>query len=136
MSRRVLLVEDDTDLREIIADILGDAGYEVLEAAEGQQALDLLRSAEELPRVIFLDLLMPVLDGASFRVAQVADPRLARIPVVLMSAMTTGEQRARELEPDDYLAKPFDLRRVIELAERFCAPRPGEPGRRARASSQ
>jgi CheY-like chemotaxis protein len=71
--------------------------------------------------VILLDLMMPVMDGWQFRAAQQRDPRIAGIPVVVMSAVTDGEAKAADLHPALYLRKPMDLDQVVEVVRRFCA---------------
>jgi CheY-like chemotaxis protein len=123
MKRSVLVVEDDHDLREIIAEVLRQAGVRVGEAVNGASALDLLKRSEELPGVILLDLMMPVMDGWQFRAEQQRDPRLAGIPVIVMSAVTDGEAKAAQLRPAAYLKKPMDLDEVIDVVRRHCGTR-------------
>jgi CheY-like chemotaxis protein len=84
LAGRVLVVEDDADVRTAIADVLTEEGYEVSLASNGQEALESLRSGSA-PVMILLDLWMPVLDGWQFREAQLADPAIAGIPVIIMS---------------------------------------------------
>lgn len=111
----ILIVEDDLDIREALAEALGFEGYDVFLAENGQEALDVLR-AGPLPHVILLDLLMPVMSGWQFRQEQLADPALAGIPVIVVSASAPGDARA-----DRYLPKPFCidelLSAVAELSE-------------------
>lgn len=102
----VLLVEDDVDVREAIADILSLEKFDVLRATDGQQALRQLREAPELPDVVLLDLMMPVMDGWQFRLEQRRDPRLAAIPVVALSADRSA--RAQAVDADAFLSKPVD----------------------------
>ena len=82
----LMIVEDDADISEALAEALEDHGHTVIVAADGQEALDKLRAAAVLPRLILLDLMMPVMDGWQFRAAQRQDANLAEIPVVLLSA--------------------------------------------------
>lgn len=103
----VLVVEDDPDIREALAEALGYEGYDVLLAENGQEALDVLREHSR-PHVILLDLLMPVMSGWQFRQEQLADPALAGIPVVVVSASPPGEAR-----PDRYLPKPFSIDELL-----------------------
>jgi CheY-like chemotaxis protein len=111
----ILIVEDDLDIREALAEALGFEGYEVFLAENGQEALDMLR-AGPLPDVILLDLLMPIMSGWQFRQVQLADPALAGIPVIVVSASAPGDA-----QPDRYLPKPFGiedlLSAVAELSE-------------------
>jgi len=120
MSCDILLVEDDEDIREVVCDILEQSGYHVQSAGDGAEALDKLRAALDKPRAIFLDLLMPVMDGAAFRAEQLRDPRLAAIPVVVMSALADGPSRAAGLQPTEYLAKPIHSHELVAMARKLC----------------
>lgn len=97
---RVLLVEDDADLREATSDLLQLEGLEVSTAENGLEALLRLRTCP-LPDVLVLDLGMPVMDGWELRAAQLADPALRRLPVVVVSS-----QSPDGIDPDAYLPKP------------------------------
>src|ERR687888_179468 len=90
--RRVLVVDDDRDLRELLGAVLSSAGYEVLMAENGAAALSVLRTA--LPDLIILDLMMPVMNGWQFREAQCALPDYARIPVVCLSGHHAAQHQA------------------------------------------
>jgi CheY-like chemotaxis protein len=119
-SREVLVVEDDTDLRESLSQALQDHGFIVTQAGNGQQALDLLHSGVR-PGVILLDLMMPVLSGWQLRDALREDPALARIPQLVISAFVDeAEQVVLALPPDDCIRKPFQLRILINAIERHC----------------
>ena len=115
-ARRVLVVDDDNDLRESFADALRDEGLEVAEAANGRHALDLLGNGER-PDLIFLDLMMPVMDGPTFRSEQQRQAALAGIPVVVMSAAADGEQHARRMGCD-FIRKPASLDSLLEAVAR------------------
>src|SRR5262245_62354165 len=82
----VLIVEDDADLRDMMAQLLSMQGFKAATVANGREALDYLRSGSR-PDLILLDLMMPVMDGWEFRRQQVADPELAGVPVVILSAV-------------------------------------------------
>jgi CheY-like chemotaxis protein len=113
----VLLVEDDIDVREAVTDTLKDAGYGVLSARHGQEALDLLRKqGAPKPCLILLDLMMPVMDGWQFRELQSKDPALADIPVVALSA----HDGLHALGAAGHLRKPVQLRALMDVVERFC----------------
>ncbi len=117
---RILVVEDDTDLRRSLAEVLEDEGWEVACARDG---LDALRQLEgPPPQAILLDLSMPGMDGWTFRSHQRRDPRLARIPTVVISASYADDPRAvaDELAPDAYLPKPFDLGSLVAALKRVC----------------
>ena len=117
---RILLVEDDPDIAEAMTDVLKDEGHEVVSAFNGKEALALL-ATDPLPQLIFLDLMMPQMDGAQFRAVQVQDPRLSKIPVVLISADRNLATRAKELGIDAWLSKPTTPDKVLAAAERFAS---------------
>ena len=122
-AKRVLIVEDDADIRTTVAELLEDEGYHVASVANGLEALDCLRAAHELPDVILLDLMMPKMDGFQFRAEQRADARFSEIPVVLMTAAGDVATRANELQPRGFLKKPFkDIKAILEAIERSVDP--------------
>jgi CheY-like chemotaxis protein len=114
----ILIVDDDTDTRETLTDVLGDEGYSVVGAADGLEALELLRSVT--PRLILLDLNMPSMDGQSFRERQLRTPPLASIPTVALSAVSQLPERVGHLTFDEVLTKPVDLDALLALVERYC----------------
>lgn len=115
----VLLVEDDPDIREALSQILADEGYEVALAGNGREALDMLRSPV-LPSLVLLDLMMPVMNGWQFRMAQCADPLLAAIPVVVISADGSAQREAMALGAEAFLQKPLALNELLTAVARFC----------------
>jgi CheY-like chemotaxis protein len=118
MAEPVLVVEDDPDLREMMEQMLHLEGFATLTAPNGQEALNLLNAGVPV-KVILLDLMMPVMDGWEFRRRQLADPKLAGIPVVVMSA--TDGDRLREIEPvTAAFRKPLPFGRMIDLLQRLC----------------
>jgi CheY-like chemotaxis protein len=116
----VLVVEDDRDIREGLLDTLTDHGYGSVGAANGQDALTTLRTGDDLPCMILLDIMMPVMDGATFREEQLRDPDLAEIPVVLISAHRDLTQQAKSLKAAAYLEKPLKLKELLALTHRYC----------------
>jgi CheY-like chemotaxis protein len=114
----VLIVEDDDEIRESIAQLLAMEGLAVHEASNGRDALAWLRQCESLPRLVLLDLMMPVMDGWSFRTAQLADARLAQIPVIILSATTDVQREAGSLRVDEFLSKPLDVRELLNAVEK------------------
>lgn len=117
----VLIVEDDLDTRETLGAALEAEGYEVALAAHGREGLERL-AVSPLPCLILLDLMMPVMDGVEFLGALEADPTLASIPVVVVSAYST---RAASLKVAGFLPKPVNLDRLLTWTERYCgAARP------------
>lgn len=103
---RLLLVEDDSSIRFALSDMLTDEGFDVTTVVNGRDALNELRQAAP-PDVILLDLMMPVMDGWEFRVEQRADPLLAGIPLLAMSADLSA--KARAIAADGYIRKPIDF---------------------------
>jgi two-component system, chemotaxis family, chemotaxis protein CheY len=116
-SPLVLVVDDDPDILDAICDILEGERYRVARARNGLEALD--RVGEELPAVILLDLMMPVMDGLAFATALRKQPLARSVPIVVISA-DGNPQRAAALGAAGFLAKPFDidalLSRVSDVA--------------------
>ncbi|MEY4515219.1 MAG: Family ership [Pseudomonadota bacterium] len=116
---RVLVIEDDEDIREILVDLLQDYGYQSTGAVHGRDALDKLRDMSARPKLILLDLMMPIMDGREFREKQLATPELADIPVVIISAFRDGERLFEALKPTAFVPKPIDLQRLLQIVESF-----------------
>jgi CheY-like chemotaxis protein len=121
MQGKVLVVEDDPDIRNTVIDVLDEVGISALGAPNGRAALDLLRNTLVPPRLILLDLMMPVMDGRTFREVQLRMPELRDIPVVLMSAFRELEAEAKSLAAAGFLKKPLRLEELREPSARFCA---------------
>lgn len=120
-GHRVFLVEDDRDIREVFAALLGNHGYQVAAAADGRQALDELRLGPP-PCAILLDLMMPVMDGYEFRSRQLRDPALAPIPVIVMTADGRVGEKMHELgDVVSVMKKPIDVEELFRLLARVCA---------------
>ena len=94
-------------------------GFDVRGASDGRDALDQLASSPDLPSLILLDLLMPVLDGAGFRAAQSKDPRIAPIPVVVVSANSELRKTAERLGAAAHLAKPLSLEDLLRTVRAY-----------------
>jgi CheY-like chemotaxis protein len=117
---RILVVDDDADIRGAISELLAEEGYEVVCAGNGEEALAQL-AAPLAPSAILLDLTMPVMDGWTFRRRQRMDPRLAAIPTVVISATLPDDARAGGvLGAAAVLPKPFDAERLVETLQRIC----------------
>ena len=120
MSFTILLVEDDFDVREALAETLREEGYAVECANDGVEALTYLRGGGQ-PGLILLDLMMPRMSGSEFRMVQKVDPALCHLPVVLLSADGRMEDKARVLETDGAIRKPIDLPELLSTIERLRA---------------
>ncbi len=119
-THRVLVVEDDLEIRETVMEILEEHGYEPIGAENGLEALDKLRSSGPPPCLILLDLMMPRMDGRSFRQVQLQNPELASIPVVVITAFRDMSQALQEMKVADLLKKPFNLQDLLGLTRRYC----------------
>ena len=115
----VLVVEDNDDARTAFEAILHQKGFGVVTAGDGDEALQVLRAGLK-PRLILLDLMMPRKDGWQFRREQVADPDLATLPVVVLSGAGQLERRTQQLGIAEYLEKPIDVERLLEVVGRYC----------------
>jgi CheY-like chemotaxis protein len=123
---RVLLVEDEDTIGQVVSDVLVLEGYEVRRARNGREAIAILH--DWVPRLILLDLMMPVMDGWAFRAAQrQLGGDAARVPVIVLSGAREARTRAGDLGAVEALTKPFDLNQVIEVVERWIATGPSAP---------
>jgi CheY-like chemotaxis protein len=119
VASHVLIVDDDPDIRESLSELLQNEGFVASSAANGQEALDYL-AREPAPALILLDLMMPVMDGVEFRNAQLANPELGRIPIVVISASGRSQRAAQELGALAYLEKPIDLKLMFRIVRTAC----------------
>ena len=117
VAPRVLVVDDDPAIREFVGQALEEEGYEVRLAINGQDALSTL--IEWQPDLIVLDLMMPTMDGWTFRDRQREIESLADIPVIVMSAARNLDGHNDRLVPAAILPKPFDLDRLLTETERL-----------------
>lgn len=122
MTRPLLVVDDDADLREALQDVLRDAGYEVLTAANGRQALEVLARAPTRPMLVLLDMMMPVLDGAGFLRELNAQPGGRDVPVVVFSASAGAREESEALGAQSYLRKPVDVQTLLDTVEKYAKP--------------
>jgi signal transduction histidine kinase len=115
-GRSLLVIEDDADIREALDGLLSMEGFRVTGCSNGREALDWLRMSPK-PDLILLDLMMPIMDGWQFRVAQKDDPELATIPVLALSADSTA--KAAAIDAEAYLKKPVDYDTLIATIDRL-----------------
>ncbi len=113
----VLVVDDDDELRAVVRQVLESDGYRVMDASNGAEALELLRSLDKEPGLILIDYRMPVMGGGEFLARVSEDDQLSLLPVVVMSAspLTRAPDGAREL-----LRKPFRSSDVRRVARAYC----------------
>ena len=115
-SRHVLIVDDDAGLRDMMAEFLTLEGFQTWAVANGREALDYLHSSLA-PRVILLDLMMPVMDGWEFLQRRQADPALAGVPVIVLSAF--DHARSEEFDAAAVLKKPVEFDRLLALVRSY-----------------
>jgi CheY-like chemotaxis protein len=121
-SGYILIVEDDDDIREALTQILELEGYQVREAVNGREALD-ISAQQPTPSLILLDLMMPVMDGWQFRSEQMKDPVLSKVPVVVISADASVHEKVASFGAASVLPKPISLDRLLRAVESLY-PRP------------
>jgi CheY-like chemotaxis protein len=113
-ARRVVVVEDDVDIRELVVELLAESGFETVGFADGRAALADLRRPGGLPAVVLLDLEMPGMTGWEFRREQLLDPLLAHVPVVVASGADP-----RSIEADAFVPKPYDTNELCRVLARL-----------------
>lgn len=113
----LLLVDDDADIREAIRMTLEDEGYEVVEAGNGHEALEWLRS-HPLPTMMLLDWNMAPMNGAEVMAEVSKEPRLAELPIVVLTADITAQQKVQGSRHADWLKKPFHLDELFAVIRR------------------
>jgi two-component system cell cycle response regulator DivK len=119
MSKRILVVEDQADNRQILRDLLGNAGYELMEAENGAQALSAV--AAQRPDLILMDIQLPVMDGYEATRRIKADPALNAIPIIVVTsyALSGDEGKAREAGCDAYVTKPYSPRQLLATIQDY-----------------
>src|SRR5690348_14321981 len=112
----ILIIEDDLDIREVLAETLADRGFGVVTAANGRDAIGVLLSMPDPPSVILVDLMMPIMDGYAFLEECQKDLLLASIPVAIFTA-GNGIDRKRLGAARPVIAKPIDLEKLIRVVD-------------------
>lgn len=115
----VLVVEDDDEIRQTLEDVLESAGYRVVTAANGRQALERLEETDA-PDLMLVDLMMPVMSGEEFLAAVRQRDELARIPVVVLTAWPLEKTKLGD-GVQDFMKKPIALDKLLDTVERYCA---------------
>ena len=112
---QILVVDDDEGIREAMVSILQVMGYSVASAINGKDALDYLHNAAT-PDLIISDLAMPIMDGRQFRREQVKEPRLAKIPVIVVSALSDQT----DIDANEIFIKPVEVEILLAAVDRYC----------------
>ena len=118
MAKRILVVEDDTSIRELLVELLESEGYTVASAINGLEGLKFLQS-EGNPDLILIDLMMPVMDGYSFRTEQLKNPTWSKIPTVVMSAEANAKEKMKNFSITAFLSKPVELDTILKTVARY-----------------
>jgi len=115
VSKRILVVEDQEDLRGMLRDLLTGSDYSVIEATDGAAGIAMAKS--ERPDLILMDIQMPVIDGYEATRQIRADPAIDGIPIIAVSsfAMKGDEQKARSASCDDYVTKPYSPMQLLKV---------------------
>ncbi len=116
---QILIIEDDADTREMVAELLSNEGYTVATACDGLEALTYLRGSATKTGLILLDLMMPNMDGVQFRCEQLKATALCTIPVALLSAKNDVAQVAQALGVAGFVRKPMEADELMELVDRI-----------------
>lgn len=114
---RILVVDDDTDILEVMSIILDSSGFSTTTAKSGREALAKLHDGPP-PQLVILDMMMPEMNGWEFRAEQLKDPALAHIPVVVLTADGHASDKAKEIGAVAYLKKPLDMSDLLATIER------------------
>jgi len=119
MTKRILVVEDQEDNRQILRDLLGNAGYEMVEAENGEEALAAV--ARERPDLILMDIQLPIMDGYEATRRIKSDPATKSIPIIVVTsyALSGDEGKAREAGCDAYVTKPYSPRQLLAKVREF-----------------
>ena len=116
----IFIIEDDARIREMLVEVLEEEGYPVQSASNGQEALAVLHAVPNLQKLILLDLMMPVMDGWTFRQEQLRDPALMGVPVVVLSATYELHRQAAIMNVASFLEKPIDLTKLLTTVAHYC----------------
>jgi two-component system, cell cycle response regulator DivK len=119
MSKRILVVEDQEDNRRILRDLLTNAGYQLLEASDGEQGIAAAQAHR--PDLILMDIQMPILDGYEATRRIKANPEMSTIPIIVVTsyALSGDEDKARAAGCDAYIAKPYSPRQLLAKVNEY-----------------
>jgi two-component system cell cycle response regulator DivK len=119
VSKRILVIEDTEDNRRIFRDLLTHAGFELIEAVDGQEGVAM--AIEQRPDLILMDIQLPIIDGYEATRRIKADPASRNIPIIAVTsyALSGDEAKARAAGCDGYIAKPFSPRQILATVRDF-----------------
>jgi two-component system cell cycle response regulator DivK len=119
MGKRILVIEDTEDNRQIIRDLLTSFDYELIEAVDGAEGVAMAQA--HIPDLILMDIQLPIIDGYEATRRIRAIPELARVPIVAVTsyALSGDEAKTREAGCDGYIAKPFSPRQLLATVREF-----------------
>jgi len=119
MKKCILVVEDQVDNRQILRDLLTNAGFDIVEAVNGEEAIAFAQASR--PDLILMDIQLPILDGYEATRHIKADPDLKSIPIIVVTsyALSGDEEKARLAGCDDYVAKPFSPRLLLAKIKEY-----------------
>ena len=123
---KILVVDDEFGIGELLREILSDDDHEVVLAINGRQGLQMV--AKEQPDLVFLDFMMPVLNGAGMLSAMMENPDMAQIPVIIMSSLPEASVTERAHGHVGFVRKPFQINTILDVAEAALASRRKRPG--------
>lgn len=118
MAKRILVVEDDTSIRELLVELLESEGYSVSSAVNGLEGLKHLQNNLN-PDLILIDLMMPVMDGYTFRTEQLKNDTWSLIPTVVMSAEANAKEKMKSFNITAFLSKPVELDTILKTVANF-----------------
>jgi two-component system, cell cycle response regulator DivK len=119
MSKRILVVEDQPDNRQILRDLFESTGYEIVEAEDGQAGV--VAAKAQRPDLILMDIQLPVMDGYEATRRIKADPDLRAIPIIVVTsyALSGDDVKARAAGCDGYVTKPFSPRQLLAMVKEY-----------------
>lgn len=118
MPKKILVIEDDIAIRELLVELLISEGYDVTSAVNGEEGLTRLRN-DSLPDVILMDLMMPVMDGYGFRTEQLKNSKWSSIPTIVMSAEAQAREKLKPYHVNDFLSKPVELDTILSTIAKY-----------------
>lgn len=119
MGKKILLVDDEKDIVAVVEARLAMAGYTIVTAFDGQEALEVAR--RESPDLILLDLMLPKLDGHKVCRMLKFDKAYEHIPIIMFTAKTAAADKklAQEVGADAYITKPFDMKALVDTVKKY-----------------